>query len=114
MSGVLERHGDLRILLAHGGGALPWLRGRLRHAHEHLAAAQTRLGEPVEASLRRLHYDTVTHDPDLLRALAEFAGADRLVLGLGPSVRHGRSRSGGDGDRRRPGPGRPSAPTRKG
>jgi aminocarboxymuconate-semialdehyde decarboxylase len=81
MSGVLERHPDVRILLAHGGGALPWLRGRLRHAHEHLAAAQTRLHEPVEASLRRLHYDTVTHDAGLLRALADFAGADRLVLG---------------------------------
>jgi aminocarboxymuconate-semialdehyde decarboxylase len=81
MSGVLERHPDLRILLAHGGGALPWLRGRLRHAHEHLAAAQTSLREPVADSLQRLHYDTVTHDPDLLRALAAFAGADRLVLG---------------------------------
>ncbi|HEY6696534.1 MAG TPA: amidohydrolase family protein [Solirubrobacteraceae bacterium] len=81
MAGVLERHPDLRVLLAHGGGALPWLRGRLRHAHEHLAAAGTRLREPVEASLRRLHYDTITHDPGLLRALAEFAGAERLVLG---------------------------------
>jgi aminocarboxymuconate-semialdehyde decarboxylase len=81
MSGVLERHADLRILLAHGGGALPWLRGRLRHAHEHLAAARTRLHEPVADSLRRLHYDTITHDPDLLRALVEFAGADRVVLG---------------------------------
>ena len=81
MSGVLERHPDLKVLLAHGGGALPWLRGRLRHAHEHLAAAQTRLREPVEDSLRRLHYDTVTHDPAVLRGLVEFAGAERLVLG---------------------------------
>ena len=30
MSGVLERHPDLRVLLAHGGGALLALRGRLR------------------------------------------------------------------------------------
>jgi aminocarboxymuconate-semialdehyde decarboxylase len=81
MSGVLERHPDLRILLAHGGGALPWLRGRLRHAHEQLAAAQTRLREPVADSLRRLHYDTITHDPALLRALVEFTGPERAVLG---------------------------------
>ena len=81
MSGVLERHPDVRILLAHGGGALPWLRGRLRHAHEHLAAAQTQLREPVADSLRRLHYDTITHDPALLQALVEFTGPERVVLG---------------------------------
>jgi aminocarboxymuconate-semialdehyde decarboxylase len=81
MAGVLERHPDLRVLLAHGGGALPWLRGRLRHAHEHVAPARARLREPVEASLRRLHYDTITHDPGLLRALVGFAGADRVLLG---------------------------------
>jgi aminocarboxymuconate-semialdehyde decarboxylase len=81
MAGVLERHPALRILLAHGGGAVSALRGRLRHAHEHLAPAQARLREPVEASLRRLHYDTVTHDPDVLRALVDFAGPDRVVLG---------------------------------
>ena len=34
MAGVLERHPGLRVILAHGGGALLALRGRLRHAHE--------------------------------------------------------------------------------
>ena len=81
MAGVLERHPGLRVLLAHGGGALLALRGRLRHAHEHIAPAGARLREPVEASLRRFHYDTVTHDTAVLRALVEFAGADRVLLG---------------------------------
>jgi aminocarboxymuconate-semialdehyde decarboxylase len=81
MAGVLERHPDLRVLLAHGGGAVTALRGRLHHAHEHLAPARARLREPVEASLRRLYFDTVTHDPALLRALVEFAGADHVLAG---------------------------------
>jgi aminocarboxymuconate-semialdehyde decarboxylase len=81
MSGVMERHRDLRVVLAHGGGALPALRGRLRHAHEAIAAAKTRLGEPPEASIRRFYFDTVTHDPAVLRELAEFAGGDHIVLG---------------------------------
>jgi aminocarboxymuconate-semialdehyde decarboxylase len=81
MAGVLERHPDLRVLLAHGGGTVLALRGRLRHAHEHLASAQTRLREPVEGSLRRLYFDSVTHDPGLLRELVEFAGADRVLMG---------------------------------
>ena len=29
--GVLERYADLRIILSHGGGALPQLIGRLQH-----------------------------------------------------------------------------------
>src|SRR6202008_839920 len=32
LAGVLDRHPGLRILLAHGGGALPAARGRLRRA----------------------------------------------------------------------------------
>ena len=72
MAGVLERHPVLRVLLAHGGGAVLALRGRLRHAHERIgAAAQARLREPVEDSLRRLYFDTVTHDPAVLRALVD-------------------------------------------
>ncbi len=81
LSGVMERHPDLRVLLAHGGGAVLALRGRLRHGWANLAAARTRLGEPPEESLRRFLYDTVVFDPDVLRALVAFAGADRVLLG---------------------------------
>ena len=81
MAGVMERHPDLRVVLAHGGGALPALRGRLRHAHAAVAAARARLTEPPEASIRRFYFDTVTHDPAVLRALAGFVGADHIVLG---------------------------------
>ena len=81
MAGVLERRAGLRVLLAHGGGALPALRGRLRHAHGFQPQARSRLGEPVDESLRRLYYDTVTHDAELLRALVDYAGPERVVLG---------------------------------
>jgi aminocarboxymuconate-semialdehyde decarboxylase len=81
MAGVMERHAGLRVLLAHGGGALPALRGRLRHAHSFQPDAATRLGEPPPKSIRRFLFDTVTHDAELLRALVDFAGAGRVLLG---------------------------------
>jgi aminocarboxymuconate-semialdehyde decarboxylase len=81
LAGVLERHPDLRVLLAHGGGALPALRGRLGHGWSQVAPARARLTEPPERSLRRFYYDTVTFDPAVLRELVAFAGADRVLLG---------------------------------
>jgi aminocarboxymuconate-semialdehyde decarboxylase len=76
LSGVLDDHPRLRILLAHGGGAIPALRGRLAH--------EQRLhppGRDVTAALRRFLFDTVVHDVEVLRALVEFAGADRVLCG---------------------------------
>jgi aminocarboxymuconate-semialdehyde decarboxylase len=81
LAGVLERHPAVRVLLAHGGGTLPALRGRLRHGASFQPQAKARLTEPVEDSLRRLYYDTVTHDAGLLRELVAFAGAEHVLLG---------------------------------
>jgi aminocarboxymuconate-semialdehyde decarboxylase len=81
MAGVLERHPGLRVVLAHGGGAILALRGRLRHAHGFQPQARARLEESPEDSLRRLYYDTMTHDPRLLGELIAFAGPDRVLLG---------------------------------
>ena len=81
MTGTLERHPGLRVLLAHGGGAILALRGRLRHAHSFQPQARSRLRESPEASLRRMYYDTVVHDSALLRELVATVGADRVVLG---------------------------------
>jgi aminocarboxymuconate-semialdehyde decarboxylase len=81
MAGVMERHPRLRVLLAHGGGALLALRGRLRHAHGFQPQAKARLTESPEDSIRRFHFDTLTHDDALLRALIDYAGHDRVLLG---------------------------------
>jgi aminocarboxymuconate-semialdehyde decarboxylase len=81
MAGVLERHPNLRVLLAHAGGAVLALRGRLRHAHGFQPEARSRLTEPVDDSLRRFHYDTIAHDPVLLRALVDYVGPERVVAG---------------------------------
>jgi aminocarboxymuconate-semialdehyde decarboxylase len=81
VAGVLERFPELRILLAHGGGALPVLRGRLRRAHAIRAEAAQRLAQGPDLSLRRFHYDTVTHDAGLLADLIQYAGPEQVLLG---------------------------------
>ena len=81
LAGVMERRPRLRVLLAHAGGSLLALRGRLRHAHSFQPQARSRLSEPPEDSIRRFFFDTITHDPRLLRDLVEFAGPEQVVLG---------------------------------
>ncbi len=80
VAGVLERQPGLRILLAHGGGALPALRGRLRQAFAVRPEARSGGCEPDD-SLRRLYFDSLTHDPAVLADLVAFAGAGHVVLG---------------------------------
>jgi aminocarboxymuconate-semialdehyde decarboxylase len=76
LSGLLDDHPAVRVLLAHGGGAIPALRGRL--AHEQTFHPP---GRDVIAAIRRFLFDTVVHDADVLRAVVEFAGADRVLCG---------------------------------
>jgi aminocarboxymuconate-semialdehyde decarboxylase len=81
VSGVLERHPGLRVLLAHAGGALPAVRGRLRRAFAVRGEARARSQAGPDESLRRFYYDTVTHDQDLLADLVRYAGPGQILLG---------------------------------
>lgn len=81
LAGVMEAHPRCKVLLAHGGGAILHLRGRIRHAHGFHRDARARLREPVEQSLKRFYFDTVTHDPGLLREVIDYAGPDHVLLG---------------------------------
>ncbi|HEX5504623.1 MAG TPA: amidohydrolase family protein, partial [Thermomicrobiales bacterium] len=78
--GVLERHPDLRVILAHGGGALPYLRGRLDHGDRVRPETRARAAAPLDG-LRRLYYDTIVFDTRALRYLVETVGAAQVVLG---------------------------------
>ena len=80
-AGVLERYPRLRILLAHGGGGLMSIRGRLRRAFAARPEARARSADGPDAALRRFYFDTVTHDRALLADLVGYAGADHVLLG---------------------------------
>ena len=80
MAGLMERHRELRVILAHGGGALLALRGRLRHAHGFQPEAQASSPESPLTSIRRFHFDTITQTTPP-RELIALAGPERVLLG---------------------------------
>jgi aminocarboxymuconate-semialdehyde decarboxylase len=68
------------LCLAHGGGCLPALRGRLDLGWERKQQAQT-IPEAPSRSLRALYYDTAVFDPVALRRLVEDVGASQVLVG---------------------------------
>jgi aminocarboxymuconate-semialdehyde decarboxylase len=80
-SGVLDRHPGLKLIAAHGGGYLPTHIGRADHAWSVRADAGTDCAQLPSSYLKRLYFDSLVHDPHVLRALIAAAGADRVLLG---------------------------------
>ena len=68
------------LCLAHGGGCLPALRGRLDMGWDRKTQAHTTDTLPSEA-LRSLYYDTAVYDPVALRRLVEDVGATQVLVG---------------------------------
>jgi aminocarboxymuconate-semialdehyde decarboxylase len=80
LSGALDRHPELRVLLAHGGGYMPYQAGRLTHGN----SVRPELGRcelPPTDYLRRFAYDTIVFSPQALRFLVDLVGSDRVAYG---------------------------------
>ncbi|MFI7500940.1 amidohydrolase family protein [Streptomyces sp. NPDC049687] len=80
-SGVLDRHPELKIVAAHGGGYLPTHIGRSDHAWQTRSDAGAGCSRPPSSYLKRLYFDSLVHDPHTLRELIRVAGPDRVLLG---------------------------------
>ncbi|MFE9728549.1 amidohydrolase family protein [Streptomyces sp. NPDC005794] len=80
-SGVLDRHPGLKLIAAHGGGYLPTHIGRSDHAWSARSDAGAGCAHLPSSYLKRLYFDSLVHDPHVLRELIRVAGADRVLLG---------------------------------
>lgn len=79
--GVLERHPALRFGFVHGGGFAPYQTGRWDHGWEVRSEPREFLAFPPDRCVRRMYFDSLTHDAASLRLLAERVGWDHVVLG---------------------------------
>lgn len=82
LEGLFDRHPNLKMVLVHGGGFLPYQAARIDNGYRSGA------GRPVELKrdkpsdyLDMLYYDTVNMSPDSLRMLRNIAGAEHIMLG---------------------------------
>ena len=85
LSGITTRYPNIRVIVPHLGGTLPFLMGRIGN---NTASQRAAAGRPavhfdgtLRENLRRLWYDTVNHEPSALQCACAVFGADRLMLG---------------------------------
>jgi predicted TIM-barrel fold metal-dependent hydrolase len=74
-SRVFQDFPALKIVVSHGGGAMPYQLGRFE------ASSLRRRPERFSQSLRRLWFDTVLYSRDALELLIKTVGADRCLFG---------------------------------
>lgn len=80
-AGVLYRYPGLKMLVAHGGGALPMLAGRMDAAWRSDPTTHGRLPEPPSTSVARLYGDLVLYHRRAMLAAQSVFGTERLVYG---------------------------------
>jgi aminocarboxymuconate-semialdehyde decarboxylase len=81
VTGTLDKYPDLQIIIAHAGGAFPYIVGRLDHG-----TGGNQLKRPVVEYIRRFYFDSLTFYPVTLQYLIDLVGIDRVVLGTDSMV----------------------------
>jgi aminocarboxymuconate-semialdehyde decarboxylase len=76
-SGHLVRYPDVRLIISHGGAALPMVFGRLKRS---FATVPAKNADPA-LGFHKLYFDSVVYDASTIRFVAEVAGADRILMG---------------------------------
>ncbi len=80
-SGVVEEFPRIKWVLAHLGGAIPYLAERLDRGYFAFKECREKIRKPPSEYLKQFYFDTVNFDPGALRLAIEFAGANRLLAG---------------------------------
>ncbi len=76
-AGVLAKYPGLQMIVAHGGGGVPYALGRLFRNYD---LHRDEMADPRDG-FSKLYFDSVVYDAAPLRYLVDLAGADHVVLG---------------------------------
>jgi aminocarboxymuconate-semialdehyde decarboxylase len=80
-SGVVEKFPGITWVLAHLGGAIPYLAERLDRGYHAFSECRENIGKLPSEYLKSFYYDTVNFDPNCLKLAIDFAGIDHILAG---------------------------------
>jgi aminocarboxymuconate-semialdehyde decarboxylase len=79
--GLIERWPRLRWCVAHGGGAFPFVLGRVDHGWDVTEEGRASIPRKPSEYMRGIYVDTLTHSARGLRLILDVLGDERVVLG---------------------------------
>jgi aminocarboxymuconate-semialdehyde decarboxylase len=79
--GVLDSFPNLKIIVSHGGGYMPFYLGRVARNYIEKPATRINMSKPPIEYVRMLYYDTCVYDPDTLARLVQIVGPEHVVMG---------------------------------
>lgn len=81
LSGVFDRFPKLKVLLAHAGGAIPFLAGRIDSCEKHERTGVTGRGDIFEVLRRNVWLDGVVYHKAGVEAAVGVVGKERVLWG---------------------------------
>lgn len=81
LGGILQRFPRLKVLLAHGGGFLPYQIGRLDHGFKNRSEPSEVIRKLPVKFMQNLFFDTITHNQEALLFLIRQVGSGHVLLG---------------------------------
>ncbi len=79
--GMFEELPDIRWIIGHLGGAVPYLMERMDNGFRDFADCRVKIDKLPSVYLKRLYYDTVSFSPHTLKMVRDMVGADHMVMG---------------------------------
>jgi aminocarboxymuconate-semialdehyde decarboxylase len=80
-SGVVEKFPNVRWVLGHLGGAIPYLAERLDRGYEAFEQCRKNISKPPSEYLKKFYYDSVNFDVKALQFAIDFAGTEHILAG---------------------------------
>jgi aminocarboxymuconate-semialdehyde decarboxylase len=72
---------DIRWIIGHLGGAVPYLMERMDNGYRDFTECRTKIDQLPSFYLKQLYYDTVSFSQHTLMMVRNMVGADHMVMG---------------------------------
>jgi aminocarboxymuconate-semialdehyde decarboxylase len=79
--GMFREFPDIRWIVGHLGGAVPYLMERLDNGWRDFVECRANIDELPSSYLKKLYYDTVNFNPHMLMLARNMIGSDQMVMG---------------------------------
>ena len=80
-SGILDKLPRLKICLAHAGGFLPYVMGRIQHGYMVRPECRKEIKRSPWEYFSNLYFDSITHHSPALEYLVKTAGSEHILMG---------------------------------